>query len=95
MWKTSTKDPKGGIMLDPRFWLASGERAIKTLAQTLVALIGTNAVGVMDLDWAQILGVAATATVLSILTSVASNGLGTNVGPSLTDETIEPDPFVG
>lgn len=82
-------------MLDPRFWLASGERAVKTLAQTLVALIGTNAVGVMDLDWAQILGVAATATVLSILTSVASNGLGANVGPSLTDETIEPDPFVG
>ena len=82
-------------MLDPRFWLASGERAVKTLAQTLVALIGTNAVGVMDLDWAQILGVAATATVLSILTSIASNGLGTNVCPSLTDETIEPDPFVG
>lgn len=81
-------------MLDSRFWIASAERAVKTLAQTLVALIGTNAVGVMDLDWAQMLGVSATATILSVLTSIASNGLGTNVGPSLTDETIEPDPII-
>lgn len=81
-------------MLDSRFWIASAERAVKTLAQTLVALIGTNAVGVMDLDWAQMLGVSATATILSVLTSIASNGLGSNVGPSLTDETIEPDPII-
>lgn len=80
-------------MYDIRFWKAAGERAIKTLAQTLVALIGANAVSVMELDWAQMIGVAATATILSVLTSIASANFG-NTGPSLADETIEPDPII-
>lgn len=46
-------------------------RAIKTGAQTLAALIGTGAVGILELDWPQLLSVTATAMVLSILTSVA------------------------
>ena len=41
------------------------------MAQSLVALIGTNAVSIVCLDWAQMLGVAATAGVLSLLTSLA------------------------
>lgn len=81
-------------MYDLRFWKAAGERAIKTLAQTLVALIGTSAVSIIDLDWAQMLGVSLTATVLSILSSVASANIGKNPGPSLADETIEPDPVI-
>jgi hypothetical protein len=81
-------------MFDSRFWIAAAERAVKTFAQTLVALIGTGAVGIMDLDWMQMLGVSATATVLSILSSVASANFGANPGPSLADETIEPDPII-
>jgi len=81
-------------MYDLRFWKAAGERAVKTLAQTLVALIGTSAVSIIDLDWAQMLGVSLTATVLSILSSVASANIGKNPGPSLADETIEPDPVI-
>lgn len=77
-------------MFDSRFWKAAAERAVKTFAQTLVALIGTGAVGIMDLDWMQMLSVSATATVLSLLTSVASANFGSNPGPSLVDETIEP-----
>ena len=50
---------------------AAGIRAIKTGAQTLVALIGTGAVSVTSLDWAQMLGDAVTAMVVSVLTSVA------------------------
>ena len=50
---------------------AAGVRSLKTVAQTLVALIGTGAVGIVDLDWPKMLSVAATAGVLSILTSVA------------------------
>lgn len=50
---------------------AAGIRAIKTGAQTLVALIGTGAVSVTSLDWSQMLGVAVTAMVVSVLTSVA------------------------
>lgn len=46
-------------------------RAVKTGAQTLVALIGTGAVGITELNWVSLLSVTATAVVLSLLTSVA------------------------
>ena len=54
-----------------QWWRAAGVRAIKTAAQTAVALIGTGAVGFTDLDWARIASVAGVAAVLSLLTSVA------------------------
>lgn len=50
---------------------AAGIRAVKTAAQTAVALIGTGTVGFTDLDWLQIGSVAGVAAVLSILTSIA------------------------
>ena len=50
---------------------AAGIRAIKTGAQTLASLIGTGAVGILALDWPQMLSVAATAMVFSVLTSIA------------------------
>lgn len=53
-------------------WIkAAGVRAIKTGAQTLASLIGTGAVGILALDWPQMLSVTATAMVLSVLTSIA------------------------
>jgi zinc transporter ZupT len=53
-------------------WLkAAGVRALKTGAQTLASLIGTGAVGILSLDWPQMLSVTATAMVLSVLTSIA------------------------
>lgn len=81
-------------MFDSRFWMAASERALKTFAQTLVALIGTGAVGILEIDWVQMLSISATATVLSVLSSVASANFGSHNGPSLTDETIEPDPII-
>nr|WP_314638641.1 holin [uncultured Olsenella sp.] len=54
-----------------RWALAAGVRAVKTAAQTAVALIGTGAVAITSLDWGQIAAVTATAAVLSVLTSVA------------------------
>lgn len=77
-------------MYDIRFWQAAGERAVKTFAQALLALIGTSAVGIMDLDWLQMFSVALTATVVSILTSIVSANFGPNPGPSLADESTEP-----
>lgn len=46
-------------------------RAVKTMAQTAVALIGTGTVGFTDLDWLQIASITGVAGVLSILTSIA------------------------
>ena len=49
--------------------VAALTRAVKTAAQTAVALIGTGSVGFTDLDWVQIASVA----VVSLLTSVATD----------------------
>lgn len=50
---------------------AAGVRAIKTGAQALASLISTSTVGILSLDWPQMLSVAATAMVFSVLTSIA------------------------
>lgn len=53
-------------------WIkAAGVRAIKTGAQALASLISTSTVGILSLDWPQMLSVAATAMVFSVLTSIA------------------------
>ena len=53
-------------------WLkAAGVRVVKTGAQTLITLIGTEAVSIISLDWPQMLAVTATTMVLSLLTSIA------------------------
>lgn len=63
-------------------WLkAAAVRAINTIAQSAVAMIGTAAV-ISEVDWKMVVSAAMLAGVLSILTSVA--GL-----PEVTIETIE------
>jgi hypothetical protein len=48
----------------------AGERAAKTVAQVAIATIGVNAVGILDIDWVQVLSVSALAGIMSLLTSV-------------------------
>ena len=52
------------------WWKAAGIRAIKTVAQTAMATIGTAAV-IDQVNWLMVLSASALAGVLSILTSVA------------------------
>ncbi len=62
-------------------WLrAAGVRAIKTLAQTAVAMIGTATV-LGAVDWVTVASASVLAGVLSILTSVAGlPEVGENTG---------------
>lgn len=54
-----------------RKWLkAAGIRALKTVAQTAVATIGTTAL-VTDVNWVVVASASALAGILSLLTSVA------------------------
>ena len=72
------------------FWRAAIERAIKTAAQTAIATIGSTA-AIHQVEWWLVGSVAAMATVLSLLMSVASSAI-TGKGPSLTDaEVLAPD----
>jgi hypothetical protein len=69
------------------FIQASGERAIKTFAQALVAVFAAG-ITILDIYWMQSLAIAGTAALLSVLTSVASNNVGSYYGPSLADEAV-------
>jgi len=52
------------------WWKAAGIRAVKTVAQTAAATIGTAAV-VSSVDWVMVLSASVLAGILSLLTSVA------------------------
>ena len=53
------------------FLKAAGIRAVKTVAQTAVSLIGVGAV-MSDIDWMQVGSASVLAGILSILTSIAT-----------------------
>lgn len=59
------------VSVNTKAWLkAAGVRAIKTMAQTAVAVIGTGAV-ISAVDWQIVLSSAFVAGVVSILTSIS------------------------
>lgn len=67
------------------FWKAAFERSIKTAAQAAILVIGADQLNVFNVDVANVLGFALGGAVLSLLTSVGSDFVGTN-GPSLANE---------
>lgn len=59
------------VSVDTQKWLkAAGIRAVKTMAQTAVAVIGTGAV-LSAVDWKMVLSASVVAGIVSILTSIA------------------------
>lgn len=64
---------------------AAAVRAIKTVAQTAVATIGTDFVGILDVPWEAVLSASLMAGVLSLLMSI--QGL-----PEVEQDATPPDP---
>lgn len=56
--------------MNKMWWKAAGIRALKTICQTAIALIGTALV-ITDVDWFTVLSASVLAGILSILTSLA------------------------
>jgi hypothetical protein len=63
-------------MFTATFWKSAAERAIKTVAQALIAVLAATTFDWFTADWQAIAGTAATAGVLSLLSSIASAGIG-------------------
>jgi hypothetical protein len=70
-------------MFTKSFLLQLAERAIKTFAQTLVALAGASQMDWLNLDWQHLTATAAIAAGLSALTSIASDKMGPIDSPSI------------
>ncbi|HEY5444111.1 MAG TPA: holin [Pyrinomonadaceae bacterium] len=70
-------------MFDKLFWRDALERALKTFAQAVLAVIGVAATTpVTGFDWPTILLTGATAAVISLLTSFVSVGSSNTVSPA-------------
>jgi hypothetical protein len=55
---------------NPKWWAAAGIRALKTVAQTAIATIGTSAL-MTDINWVAVGSASLVAGILSLLTSLA------------------------
>lgn len=56
--------------MSKKWWKCAGIRAVKTLAQTAVATIGTSVL-LADVDWVAVVSASILAGILSLLTSLA------------------------
>ena len=57
-------------MFTKQWWKAAGMRAVKTVAQTAIATIGTSAL-LSDVNWIAVVSASVLAGLISLLTSVA------------------------
>lgn len=70
-------------MYNKKFLTAVAERALKTFAQTFLALVGADTAGIFTVAVVDNLKVSLGAAILSVLSSVASSGIGEPNSPSL------------
>lgn len=69
-------------MWTTNFWRQAAERAVKTLAQAALAMLAGDGLGLLDVDWAAVGSVAGLAAFASVLSSIATAGVGEPNDPS-------------
>ena len=72
-------------MWSTKFWRDAGERTVRTMAQTLLALLGNQVVNVVALDWGQIMSITVGAGVVCVLTALVATGVGDHESASFHD----------
>jgi hypothetical protein len=74
-------------MFTGTFWKQAFERAVKTAAQAFAtaAVLGDPVTSVLSLDWKAAFGIAGAAALASLLTSVATSGVGAPNSPSAVE----------
>lgn len=73
-------------MWEGKFWKGTLERAIRTAAQAVLALLSTDVAGILSVDWVQTVSVAGMAAFLSVLMSIVATGVGDHESPSFIRE---------
>ena len=63
-------------MWSAKFWRDAFERTVRTMAQTLLALLGNEMLNVVALDWGQIVSVTVGAGLIAVLTAIVATGVG-------------------
>lgn len=56
---------------DKKWWSMAGGRAIRTIAQSALAYIGTSATVMHDVNWIMVISAGVFGGVVSLLTSIA------------------------
>jgi hypothetical protein len=76
-----------------KFWKDAFERALKTFAQSAVAILALST-GLIDVSWIEAASTAGLAALISLLTSMSSSGVGDSTSASLVVATKETAPTV-
>lgn len=71
----------GDFLFTKSFWKDATVRAVKTFAQSAVAVVAVNGTGLLTVDWVGLGSVAGLAALVSILTSISS---GDTIGGTTT-----------
>ncbi|WP_055563504.1 holin [Streptomyces atriruber] len=67
------------------FWKATTERAIRTFAQALAAVLVAGATSLLDVEWGAAFATAGLAAVLAVLTAIGTAEVGA-AGPGITEQ---------
>lgn len=88
------------MLFSKAFWLGDNGalvRAVRTAAQTAIAMLGVSTVSLWSVDWVEVVGVAGGAALLSILMAVDRFEALMTKPPVAQRDSVVPrhEPFVG